>query len=152
LLIGDAVHAIVPFYGQGMNAGFEDCRILMDLAEDRNYRWEDVFEVFQEIRKKDTDAISDLAMDNFIVMRDNVSDDRFLERLAYERELNRTYPDQWVPLYSMVTFSDIPYNRAKELGDLQRKAMDTYDWNPDNMNKIIEEFNDLKRAGLPTRR
>lgn len=125
LLIGDAAHAIVPFYGQGMNCGFEDCLILDELIEKfGTFSWDLVFEKFQKIRKPDTDAICKLAMDNFKEMRDSVADPKFMIRKKIEAKLHELFPYDWVPLYSMVTFTDIKYSDAYALGKLQEKAMD----------------------------
>lgn len=125
LLIGDAAHAIVPFFGQGMNAGFEDCRILNDLLNQYDDQWEKVLPQFQHERKKDADAIAQLALDNFIEMRDLVADADFLLRKKIEARLYQLYPVQWIPLYSMVTFHEnMPYSMAYETGQKQKKIMD----------------------------
>lgn len=125
LLIGDAAHAIVPFFGQGMNAGFEDCRILNDLLNRHDDRWNEVLPAFQTERKKDADAIAQLALDNFIEMRDLVADAEFLLRKKIEAKLHQLFPAQWIPLYSMVTFHDtMPYSVAYETGQKQKKIMD----------------------------
>lgn len=124
-LVGDAAHGIVPFYGQGMNAGFEDCRILNQLLEAHDDNWSKVLPAFQEGRKKDSDAIAELAFDNFVEMRDHVADPEFLLRKKIEARLYELYPEKWIPLYSMVTFHDnIPYSQAYELGKKQEKIMD----------------------------
>jgi len=125
LLIGDAAHAIVPFFGQGMNAGFEDCRILNELLNQCNDDWKKVLPAFQQSRKQDADAIAQLALDNFIEMRDLVADADFLLRKKIEARLHQLYPTQWIPLYSMVTFYDsMPYSTAYETGKKQKKIMD----------------------------
>jgi kynurenine 3-monooxygenase len=125
LVIGDAAHAIVPFYGQGMNAGFEDCRILNGLLNKHKDEWAQVLKVFQDSRKNDSDAIAELAFDNFVEMRDLVADPEFLLRKKIEARLHELYPDKWIPLYSMVTFNDdISYAQAQKAGKKQAKIMD----------------------------
>ena len=125
LLLGDAAHAIVPFYGQGMNAGFEDCRILNELLDQYNDDWSRAVASFQELRKADTDAIAQLALDNFIEMRDLVADADFLLRKKIEAKLHALYPDKWIPLYSMVTFHEnIRYSEAYRIGKKQKVIMD----------------------------
>jgi kynurenine 3-monooxygenase len=125
LLIGDAAHAIVPFFGQGMNAGFEDCRVLNTLLDEYRDDWNTVMVAFQESRKKNTDAIAQLALDNFVEMRDLVADADFLLRKKIEAKLYELFPEKWIPLYSMVTFhDDLPYATALEKGIKQKKIMD----------------------------
>ncbi|MBC3540847.1 FAD-dependent oxidoreductase [Rufibacter sediminis] len=124
LLLGDAAHAIVPFYGQGMNAGFEDCTVLRGLLEQHQDDWETIFQTFQDLRKPNTDAIADLAVYNFIEMRDKVADPRFLLQKKVEAKITAQYPDAWLPLYSMVTFSpDLPYAEALANGQRQEEIM-----------------------------
>jgi kynurenine 3-monooxygenase len=125
LLIGDAAHAIVPFYGQGMNAGFEDCRVLNALLDLHNDDWPKAIAAFQLERKRDTDAIAQLALDNFIEMRDLVGNKEFLLRKKIEGRLYELYPERWIPLYPMVTFHDeIRYEHAKKVGIKQKLIMD----------------------------
>jgi kynurenine 3-monooxygenase len=125
LLIGDAAHAMVPFYGQGMNCGFEDCHILDGLIEKYGtFSWDLVFEKFQKGRKPDTDAICKLAMNNFVEMSENVADPRFLVRKKIEAKLHELFPEDWVPLYSMITFSAIKYSEAYAIGKIQEEVMD----------------------------
>ncbi|HTE31858.1 MAG TPA: NAD(P)/FAD-dependent oxidoreductase [Chryseolinea sp.] len=125
LLLGDASHAVVPFYGQGMNAGFEDCRILNELLEQHNDNWDTVIPYFQQLRKPDTDAIAKLALDNFVEMRDLVADAEFLLRKKIEAKIHEAFPDRWIPLYSMVTFHDnIRYSEAYRIGQKQKMVMD----------------------------
>jgi kynurenine 3-monooxygenase len=151
-LIGDAAHAIVPFYGQGMNAGFEDCHVLADLLAAHQFNWEETFKAFEHLRKDDADAIADLALNNFIEMRDLVADTSFLTRKKIEAKLNELYPDQWLPLYSMVTFSDFRYSQAKSIGLIQdqvlKKIMERPDiestWADLDFSDIIQEFEKLK--------
>jgi kynurenine 3-monooxygenase len=125
LLIGDAAHAIVPFYGQGMNAGFEDCRELNLLLDQHSDDWEKVLPAFQSLRKPNADAIAQLALDNFIEMRDLVNDPDFILRKKIEAKLHQLYPTKWIPLYSMVTFrEDIRYSVAYATGQKQKKIME----------------------------
>lgn len=112
MLIGDAAHAIVPFYGQGMNAGFEDCRVFDELLTKHNDSWQDAMHEYQFVRKPNSDAIARLAMENFIEMSERVSDPKFLLRKKIEQQLHAKYGDSFVPVYSMVTFSHIPYVNA----------------------------------------
>ena len=123
-LIGDAAHGIVPFYGQGMNAGFEDCFVLDALLDKHQDDWHAALNEFQEVRKPDNDAIAQLALDNFIEMRDLVADEDFLLRKKIEARLQEHFPDKWIPLYSMVTFEDtMRYSEALANGALQHQVM-----------------------------
>ncbi len=124
LLMGDASHAIVPFYGQGMNSGFEDCSIFDDILEDNNLDFNKAIPEFAKTRKKDADAISELALRNFIEMRDLVADESFLLRKKIEKKIFEKHPNKWMPLYSQVTFSHIPYSEALNNGLKQEKIMD----------------------------
>ncbi len=123
LLIGDAAHAVLPFYGQGMNAGFEDCRILVEMLDASDGNWDNILENFQQQRKKDADALARLAYDNFIEMRDKVADPVFLKMKEIDANLHKKYAEDWIPLYSMVTFSDIPYHVAYERGKIQQALL-----------------------------
>jgi kynurenine 3-monooxygenase len=119
MLLGDAAHAIVPFYGQGMNSGFEDCTLLSDLVETYEDDWEKIMPMFNMTRPHDANAIADLALRNFIEMRDLVGDPQFLLRKKIEAYLQEKYPKEFLPLYSMVTFSHLPYSLAWEEGQAQ---------------------------------
>ncbi|WP_400192612.1 FAD-dependent oxidoreductase [Hymenobacter sp. B81] len=123
LLLGDAAHAIVPFYGQGMNAGFEDCTVLNQLLDAHGNDWSAIFGAFQKQRKPNADAIADLAVYNFVEMRDRVADPRFLLQKKIEAKISAQYPDQWLPLYSQVTFSHTPYHDAWANGQRQDAIM-----------------------------
>ncbi len=116
-LIGDAAHAIVPFYGEGMNAGNEDCKVLNDLLDQYgDDNWAEVLTRYAAKRKPNGDAIADLSMRNFVEMRDLVADPKFLLRKKIEGHLQAKHPDKWLPLYSQVKFSDIEYKDAWKEG------------------------------------
>ena len=124
-LIGDAAHAMVPFYGQGLNCGFEDCRVLSELVEQYQHQWDDILKAYQLERKPNGDAIIELAQRNFVEMSDLAGDPNFLLRKKIEAECHQRFPQLWVPLYSMVTFSPyISYQEALRVGDIQREIMD----------------------------
>lgn len=122
-LIGDSAHAIVPFYGQGMNSGFEDCFVFNQLLEKHGAINGDLLAEYQALRIPDGNAIADLALYNFIEMRDKVADEKFILQKKIEKKLNQLHPDKWVPLYSMTTFSDFRYSEAWALGRKQQSIM-----------------------------
>lgn len=122
-LMGDAAHATVPFYGQGMNAGFEDCTVLHDLMIKHKENWTAIFDEYSKVRKPDGDALQDLSLGNYIEMRDLVGDPEFLLRKKIEAKFSKLYPEKWMPLYSQVTFSNIPYSVAFNQGQVQSKIM-----------------------------
>jgi kynurenine 3-monooxygenase len=123
LLIGDAAHAITPFHGQGMNCAFEDCRELMRMIEHED-EWSNVFRRFERERRPHTDAIADMAIENYLEMRDTVRDPQFHLQRALSLELERRFPQRFVPRYSMVMFHDeIPYRTALERGRIQNKIL-----------------------------
>ncbi|WP_299672446.1 NAD(P)/FAD-dependent oxidoreductase [uncultured Polaribacter sp.] len=124
LLIGDASHAIVPFYGQGMNASFEDVFVLDGILNQELKDWEAVFKAYQKARKHDTDAIADLAIDNFHEMKDHVANPLFKEKRKIEMDLEKTFPTQYSSKYSLVTFNEnMGYQEAMKRGRAQDKAL-----------------------------
>jgi kynurenine 3-monooxygenase len=123
LLIGDAAHAIVPFFGQGMNCGFEDCAALDELIG-RHQSWAAAFEAFAAERKTNADAIADMAVENFTEMRDKVGDARFLLEKAVEKVLEKKFPGRYVSRYTLVSFSRTPYRKAYEVGLIQAGMLD----------------------------
>ena len=123
LLLGDSAHAVVPFYGQGMNCAFEDVRVLDQLIDKHSTDWETVYEEYSELRKLNTDAIADMAEENFYEMRDAVADPVFVRKRQLETSLEQTFPD-YFSKYSMVTFrEDLPYSVAKEKGNAQDRLL-----------------------------
>jgi kynurenine 3-monooxygenase len=138
VLLGDAAHAMVPFHGQGMNCAFEDCVALADHLE-RNTDREAAFAAFQAERLPNARAIQQMALENYLEMRDRVDDDDYLLQRALERRLAERHPDRFVPRYAMVTFRRLPYAVAFARGQVQRDllieltrghtTLDTLDWN-----------------------
>lgn len=131
-LIGDAAHAIVPFYGQGMNCGFEDCRILDELIDKHQDNWKIILQEFQTLRKPDADAIADLAIFNFTEMRERTADPKFLLQKKIEAKLYEKYPDKWIPVYTAVTFSPhVRYSEALRRNEMQESIMQQVMQTPD---------------------
>lgn len=123
LMLGDAAHAIVPFFGQGINCGFEDCTCLMELLDRDGADWSRIFQEFESARRVNTDAIADMAVENFAEMRDRVGDPRFLFRKKVELALAAKYPHLFVPKYAMVTFHRMPYSIALSRGMIQDRML-----------------------------
>ncbi len=150
-LMGDSAHATVPFYGQGMNGAFEDCTVMWGLMQKHNEDWEKVFAEYQVVRKPDGDALQDLSVHNYYVMRDYVADPRFLLQKKIEKRFSDLYPTKWMPLYSQVSFSNIRYSDAWKTGMKQdaimKKVMDRPDietvWDSqeveDNILELLEK-------------
>lgn len=123
LLLGDSAHAVVPFYGQGMNASFEDCRILNRLIGRHGTDWKSIFDEFTDSRKPNADAIAEMAEENFYEMRDAVADPVFQRKRELETKLEHAFPD-YFSKYSMVTFrEDLPYLTARQKGSAQDKLL-----------------------------
>lgn len=136
LLLGDAAHAVVPFYGQGMNASFEDCRILNQLIGQHDADWEIIFNEFTADRKPNADAIAEMAEENFYEMRDAVADPIFQRKRELETKLEQTFPE-YFSKYSMVTFrEDLPYKIAKEKGSAQDKLLMQICANIENVSEL----------------
>jgi kynurenine 3-monooxygenase len=137
LIIGDAAHAIVPFYGQGMNAAFEDARVLVDLIdEDPNHdNWDEILKRYNQARVDNGQAIADLAIRNFYEMSDHIADPEFLRRKKLEKEIGKIFPEKFNSVYEQVSFTNNDYSVAWE----RQKAQDQL------MQKIldIEEFREM---------
>jgi kynurenine 3-monooxygenase len=115
-LAGDAAHAIVPFYGQGMNCSFEDIVVLDNMVEKYGDDWTTIFDEYQKERKPNADAIADLAIQNYYEMADKVGDKHFLHKKHIEHELTELYPNQFKSQYELTTFSLSPYKYALDQG------------------------------------
>lgn len=135
-LLGDSAHAIVPFFGQGMNAAFEDCIYLNSCIDRNGTDWKKTFDEFQKMRKENSDAIADLAQENFIEMRDLVADKTFLLKKKIEAELYKKYPDTFIPKYTMVTFMRIPYSVALKRGKIQEEILSRLSKNISGINEL----------------
>jgi kynurenine 3-monooxygenase len=147
LLLGDSAHAIVPFYGQGMNCGFEDCTVFDEMYRAANGNWDGLLDRFSEQRVPDGNAILDLALLNYVEMRDLTADPDFLLRKKIEAKFSDLYPGKWMPLYSQVTFSNTRYSEALNNDKRQQAIMDRImeiegiheKWNePFVMDKLLE--------------
>ena len=154
VLLGDSAHAIVPFYGQGMNASFEDVTVFDSIIEQYEGDWETIFKVYEKTRKADTDAIADLAIDNYYEMRDHVANPIFKEKRAIEMALEKEFPNDYFSKYSMVTFKeDIPYHTAMTKGRAQDKAIlnllaDKKINTTDNLSSIFKQVKEETEAIL----
>jgi kynurenine 3-monooxygenase len=124
LLIGDAAHAIVPSYGQGANSGFEDCSVLADCIAESAGNWGQAFHRYESLRKPSAEAIADLALEHFHELRDLVGDPEFLLRKRIERRINELLPDRYSPLYSLISFTNVPYVEALQRDREQRTLID----------------------------
>lgn len=125
VLLGDAAHAIVPFYGQGMNCGFEDCTALGEILDSGETNWEVIFEKLGEARKPNTDAIADMAVENFVEMRDTTADPKFQLKKEVGFKLEDRFGEDFIPRYSMVMFHpEIPFAEAQRLGEAQDRMLD----------------------------
>jgi kynurenine 3-monooxygenase len=147
-LIGDAAHAVVPFYGQGMNCGFEDVSELDEILDKTNENWDEALSLFQHQRKPNADAIADLALYNFIEMRDLSGREDFQLRLKIEKKIAERFPDDFQTHYSMVTFSDLSYSEAKRRGEKQNELLDRImampgiekEWDTEEVIKMAEAW------------
>ncbi|MFN2635034.1 MAG: FAD-dependent oxidoreductase, partial [Thermoanaerobaculia bacterium] len=124
LVVGDAAHAIVPFHGQGMNAAFEDCSAFDRCLEDPDRPWKSVFAEFEKLRRPDTDAIADMALENYVEMRSTVREPKFQLKKDLSFRLEERHPGRFIPRYSMVMFHTIPYAEAKRRGAIQEEVLD----------------------------
>lgn len=143
-LLGDAAHAMVPFFGQGMNAAFEDCTVLNDCIGRHGNKWDVVFADYQESRIANANAIQDLALENFVEMRDRVADRTFQLMKKVEHMLEDKYPEKFIPKYSMVSFHRVPYTVALDRGNIQEKILRELCEN----NLTVEEVDWVKADGL----
>ncbi|MBC8310904.1 MAG: FAD-dependent monooxygenase [Candidatus Marinimicrobia bacterium] len=141
-LIGDAAHAVVPFFGQGMNASFEDCNVLMDCIEKGDGNWPKIFASYNKLRKPDADAIANMAIENYIEMRDSVAQPDYIARKKIANALFTKFPDKFIPRYNMVSFTSIPYSEVYARGEIQQGIISELDANNidyDKAQRLIAE-------------
>jgi kynurenine 3-monooxygenase len=147
LLIGDAAHAMVPFHGQGMNCGFEDC-VALDQCLEQYTNWQDIFQQFQLQRKPNSDAIADMALENYIEMRSSVEDEKFHLKKQIAFKLEKLYPHKFIPRYSMVMFHCNPYHDAQNKGLIQNKILNELSKHINNINQLDLELADKLVGGV----
>ena len=126
-LIGDAAHAVVPFFGQGMNASFEDCEVLMQCLDEAQGNWEGVCEKYSSVRKADGDAIAKMAIENYVEMRDLVTRKEFIQQKEIANILMERFPDRFIPRYNMVSFTSIPYSEVYRRSAIQKEIISKLD-------------------------
>jgi kynurenine 3-monooxygenase len=141
-LIGDAAHAIVPSYGQGANSGFEDCSILADFMIANGGDWRRTLHAFQALRRPNADAIGDLALEHFHELRYLVGDPHFLLRKRIERRINELFPDRYVPLYNLISFTNVSYVEALQRDREQRAVIDRVLESPEILERL--ESNEVR--------
>jgi kynurenine 3-monooxygenase len=140
LLLGDAAHAIVPFHGQGMNAAFEDC-VVFDALIDEHDDWASLFEDFERRRRPNTEAIAQMSLENYVEMRDTVLDPTFRRHQDLALELERRFPERFIPRYSMVMFHpEIPYAEALRRGSVQARIVAEIDRDATRASALIHEL------------
>ncbi len=141
LLLGDAAHAVVPFHGQGMNCAFEDCTEFNRCLELYN-DWEELFQTVDQIRRPNANAIADMALENYIEMRDSVRDPKFHLHKEIEWLLEERHPDRFIARYSMVMFHRIPYAEAQRRGTIQAGILERLSADVDNVELVNIELAD----------
>ncbi|MAJ44892.1 MAG: kynurenine 3-monooxygenase [Candidatus Marinimicrobia bacterium] len=145
LLIGDSAHAIVPFFGQGMNASFEDCSELINILSINNNNFNKTLKKYSDLRKPNTDSIAKMAIENYIEMRDSVAKSEFIKMNNVANLLYKKFPNRFIPRYNMVSFTSIPYNEVYKRGEIQKKIIKNIDLN----NTDFEDLEKLINSKLP---
>lgn len=140
LIVGDAAHAIVPFHGQGMNCAFEDCTELLRLLDEYDDDWRQVGAAFSQSRKPDADAIAEMALENYTMMRSTVTDPKYALKKEIGFELERRFPQQYIPRYSMVMFHTMPYAEALAAGERQSEILDRLTESVDSIGDVDWEL------------
>ncbi len=141
LVLGDAAHAIVPFHGQGMNAAFEDCSAFDRSLLDPDRPWNEIFADFESRRRQNTDAIADMALENYVEMRSTVREPKFQLKKDLAFRLEERNPGRFIPRYSMVMFHTLPYAEARRRGAIQEEILDALTGGAVSLDEV-----DLERA------
>lgn len=151
LLIGDAAHAIVPFHGQGMNLAFEDCVLLDSILAREPRGWPEAFARFEQEQRPNANAIADMALENYVEMRDTVRQPKFVLQKHLAFELERRLPDRFIPRYSMVMFhAEIPYALAQQRGAVQQELLNELTRDADTLEEVdLDAAVSLARQRLP---
>ena len=126
VIFGDAAHAIVPFFGQGMNASFQDCVVLNKLINKYEGDWNTIFSTFSSQHVKNGHAIANMALENYVEMRDSVNDPLYLKTRELELSLEKKFPNKFIPRYSMVSFHKLSYDKVYKRGKFQFKLMSDF--------------------------
>ncbi|MBL7545393.1 MAG: FAD-dependent monooxygenase [Bdellovibrionaceae bacterium] len=138
-LMGDAAHAIVPFFGQGMNCGFEDITTLLTILDENQWDFKSGLEAYSRLRIPNAQAIADMALENFVEMSDKVGDQTFLLQKKIESVLEKEFPQLYRSRYGMITYTLIPYSLAQEAGRIQNRLLTT-------LSQTITRIEDLNLA------
>lgn len=147
VVLGDAAHAIVPFHGQGMNAAIESVKVLMACLDDEE-DWAEAFATFERVRKPDTDAIADMALDNYVEMRSSVTEEGYQLRRELALELERRLPDHFQSRYAMVMFSTMPYSEAQRRATVQAALLKELTGDADTLADVDLELAEKLAADL----
>lgn len=135
-LIGDAAHGIIPFFGQGMNAAFEDCRIFDEILSKHGENWELVFKEFYESRKKNTEAVSRMSIDNYHEIQEGIQDKTFNLKKDLNHQMMERFPKRYISKHVLVMFTNTPYHTAEEIGVLQDKMLQDLCENVETLKEI----------------
>ena len=137
-LLGDAAHAIVPFFGQGMNCGMSDVQFIREKIKEHGENWFQILKDYQSHQKPNGDAIADLSLENFVEMSDKVGDERFLFKKKVEKVLENNFPDTYRSRYGMTVYTLIPYHQAFAAGEIQQELLD----------ELIRDIDDVEQLDL----